>query len=243
MKIGVVVPTRGDRPGFLKRCKQMIAAQTLQPVQVVFVDYPPVSDDNDITARYRYGYEQLSNTDVDVIAFMEDDDWYSGHYLATMFNAWDNAGRPDLFGLNFTVYYHLKLRKWCVLRHPHRAAAMCTFIKPGLPVDWPKGVNEYTDLHLWMVWENVTGAGGQVTGVTKHLWDGGISITEDGVITGDLPCMGIKHGVGKLGSGFHIDKLDRYRYDDNGFLEELLERNGMPGVLHFYKSFSSAATL
>jgi serine/threonine protein kinase len=59
MKIGVLIPTRGDRGDLLAHAKWLLGRQTIQPHELMIVDYPPISDDYDITPRYRYGCEKL----------------------------------------------------------------------------------------------------------------------------------------------------------------------------------------
>jgi cellulose synthase/poly-beta-1,6-N-acetylglucosamine synthase-like glycosyltransferase len=52
-----LVPTRGDRPRMLKRCLEMLSQQTLQPVEVVLMNDPPLDPHvKDITWRYRNGF-------------------------------------------------------------------------------------------------------------------------------------------------------------------------------------------
>ena len=76
MKIGLCIPTRGDRPQFLKVCKNLIQRQTVQPDEIYFVDFPGQAGVKDITLRYRKGLEELTKRGCDIALLWEDDDWY-----------------------------------------------------------------------------------------------------------------------------------------------------------------------
>lgn len=195
MRIGVVIPDRGDRPKFLDNCLRMLRAQTLKPYIFMVISDPPANHMCDITKRYRAGYSKMSEIgmDIDVIAFIENDDWYSPKYLETMASAWDNHGRPDLFGTNYTIYYHLGVKGYFTMTHPDRSSAMNTFIKPGLNIKWPVDHEPFTDMHLWM---NLKG----------------ITFKPEEIIA-----IGMKHGVGMCGGRNHKDRLNRFRFEDHDF--------------------------
>ena len=76
IKIGVICPTRGDRPVFMEQFHRMLSRQTLQPDVVEIVDYSAISDECDITRRYITGYHRLRKLGLDVIVILEDDDFY-----------------------------------------------------------------------------------------------------------------------------------------------------------------------
>lgn len=192
MKVGIIVPHRNDRPAFLERCKRFIDEQTLQPEIVLFVDYAPKSAEKDITERYRFGYDQLRNRGLDIIAFIEVDDWYSPNYLQTMVDAWKEAGQPELFGTRYTIYYNIRLRAWFRMDHPHRACAMNTLIKPNLDISWCPDHEPYTDQHLWMVLAKTGKLQGVTFTPTQHI------------------ALGIKHGIGLNGGHHHNSRLERY---------------------------------
>jgi len=195
MKIGIVIPDRGDRPELLANCIRMMLAQTMSFEYLVLVDpsLVPVSDTYDITPRYKYGYNALTEIgDCDLIAFIENDDWYDPAYLETMVSEWKKAGQPDLFGTRYTIYYHLKLKKLFTMKHESRASAMNTFIKPGLTFPWSKDNDPFTDCWLW-----------NLPQLSRAL------CTPDKFIS-----VGIKHGVGKTGGNSHVNNLNRYVQDD-----------------------------
>jgi len=190
MKVGVIIPTRGDRPGFIQNCKRLLEAQTLQPHAVKIIDFPPESDACDITKRYRFGYNAFRNFDYDVLALMEDDDWYAPDYLETMVKQWDKMGRPDLFGLTYTIYYNILVSGYFTMQHHQRSSAMSTLIKPDLWFDWCPDHEAYTDVYLFNILKY------KLFTPEKHI------------------CLGIKHGIGKTGGRSHVDRL--YRYKQNG---------------------------
>ena len=61
MKLGVLIPTRGDRSKFLSQAKNLLSKQTLKPDEINIVDFKPSDEKKDITKRYRIGCEQLFN--------------------------------------------------------------------------------------------------------------------------------------------------------------------------------------
>ena len=52
-KVALITPTRGDRPLFKDQYWKIIENQTRKPDEVIVVDYPPISDKIDLSARYR----------------------------------------------------------------------------------------------------------------------------------------------------------------------------------------------
>ena len=230
IKVGVIIPDRGDRPDFLFNCWRLLKRQTLQPDQIELINDKPLSENIDITWRYRKGYNRFCQEyrngknpnktvfeKMDVIAFMENDDWYAPNYLATMVAAWHLAGRPDIFGTNYTIYYHIGLRAYFTMKHIERSSAMSTLIKPDLDIKWPNDHEPFTDMWLWTR-SNLAG----------KTFDPGNHI-----------CLGIKHGFGLFGGGSHNQRLDRYEpprgtHDHHGdFLKSIID----PESFDFYAKF------
>lgn len=217
MRIGVIIPTRKDRPGMLENCLRMINQQTLSATTIMVVDDPPRSNEKDITWRYRTGYDRLRNKGLDIIAFMEDDDWYSPDYLKTMIDAWKEHNMPVIFGTNYTHYYHIRLFTWFTMGHDIRSSAMSTLIKPDMHFDWCVDSNPFTDLFLWQKFGN--------QGV-------GTIFNPDPVI-----CMGIKHGIGVCGGRSHINRLNLYKFpdSDHSFLKAITIKD--PEGYKFYSNY------
>lgn len=196
IRIAVVVPDRGDRPQFLDNCLRMIERQTLKPHILEVVNYPAVSEACDITPRYKKGYQDASDKGADCILFMENDDFYHESYIETMVRKWVEHGKPELLGHQYTVYYHIGLRKMSVFHHMARSSAMNTLIKAGLSFSWGQDHNPYTDSWLWLTvsqtnrWRKVT------------------------IVPEQILCLGIKHDIGKTGGQFHSTGLNRFERPD-----------------------------
>lgn len=195
IKFGVIIPDRNDRPEFLKNCLRMLSKQSIQPEITTIVNHAPESDKCDITQRYRIGYDSLRNQKLDCIFLIENDDWYAPDYFETMLLNWVTNGSPSIFGTNYTIYYHLKLKAWHRMNHDDRASAMNTLIRPNLNFDWCSDDYPYTDIHLW-----------------KNI-PNGIVYEPSKIIS-----IGIKHGIGKCGGAFHIDRQHRYINADTDML-------------------------
>ncbi len=199
MKVGIIIPDRGDRPKLLANSLRMLAAQTLQFHYIALVDDKPISDKPDITWRYRKGYDILRKKGLDIIAFWENDDWYSPDYLRYMTDKWLEHGKPDLFGTNHTIYYNIKIKAYFEMLHDQRSAAMNTLIKPDMNFEWCPDYESFTDLYLYR------------------------TLNYKVFKPDKLYSLGIKHGIGKLGGRSHIDRLYRYKFKDNGFLKKTLD--------------------
>ncbi len=215
MKVGIIIPDRRDRPKLLANSLRMLEAQTLKPYCIALVNDKPISDKPDITWRYRKGYDFLREKGVDIIAFWENDDWYSPDYLRYMTDKWVEHGKPDLFGTNHSIYYNIKLKKYFEMLHDQRSPAMNTFIKPDMNFEWCPDYETYTDLHLFKT----------------------LKLNYKVFRPERLYTLGIKHGIGKLGGSSHIDKLHRYKTEDNGFLKRTLD----PVSYNFYWNYFNDA--
>ncbi len=192
-RIGVLIPDRGDRPAFLKQCKKYLAYQTVQPHEVLFVDYAPESADVDVTQRYRRGCLELFDRKCDVILFLENDDFYSPHYIALMMIEWKKANRPLIFGIGYTIYYHIFQQMYVTIPHRQRASAMSSLVTRSiLGMKWPKDNNPYLDAEMWA----------QIPGKT--------------FIPRSPLCLGIKHGIGLVGGGAHNGDCPHYNIHDQG---------------------------
>lgn len=214
-KVGVLVPTRGNRSMFLHQAKKMIARQSVRPNFIEIVDDKPKSNAVDITWRYRTGCERLVAKGADVIVFWEDDDWYAKKYIETMVKKWAAHGKPTIFGIDSTVYYHLITNKFRKFEHPNRASMMSTMVTKDIinKKCWPDDDYAYCDLHLW-----------------KEL--NGKTFQPETQIN-----IGIKHGIGLVGGGGHQIDWERYNSHDHD-MSWLLYR--IPKIDHpFYQSIAA----
>lgn len=214
MKIGVLVPTRGDRPAFLTFCINRIKQQTLSPDFISIVDFVPHSTTGDLTLRYRTGIKELSDKGADLILFIEDDDWYHPEYIETVVQLWKENGKPDIFGFNSSLYYHIGTNRLGRLFHRNRSSMFCTCIATNAvnspEFEWPADDYPFLDLHLW-----------------KKLK--GASV--------DMPfhiAIGIKHGIGLCGGRGHISDSNLYDRTDSEF--QLLESLIGEQDVEFYRS-------
>lgn len=213
MRIGVLIPTRGDRPELLGFATKQIEGQSRKPDEVIIIDEPPKNEKPDITYRYRIGCERLKNK-VDAILFWEDDDYYRHDYIERMERAFVERPSADIIGANSTVYYNIVTRKWAEFRHPGRASMFSTGIRTRSldKLKWCEDSYSYTDLHLW-----------------KSL--SGVAFDSPGRIA-----IGIKHGIGLTGGGGHVSNWRAYdKYDPR--YEDLLNMTDETAV-NFYSSLT-----
>jgi len=212
--IAVVIPDRNDRPKMLANCLRMMQNQTM-PVVIYLINDKPLDDRPDITRRYRIGYDKVSKSnEFELLFFIESDDWYDPNYIYTIYSCWLSEGKPDIIGIDYTYYYHLKLRKYFKYGHIGRASMMNTAIKPNLVFKWPHDNYRFVDMYLW-----------------EHIK--GLTITPEFPIS-----IGMKgHGEGMTGGTGHDNKLHRYTEEDNGFLEEHLDEES----LNFYNGYINSS--
>lgn len=215
MKVGALIPTRGDRPKFLEHALYLLSKQTQKPDFIEVVDDIPNSKQKDITYRYRVGCERLVNKGADVIIFWEDDDWYASNYIQTMIEYWCTCSRPKIFGVSYTIYYHLKIRKWLKQNHENRASAMNTLVtKDIVNFDWPDDSESFVDLQLW-----------------KRIKGRAIQLTT-------IKSIGVKHGVGLCGGGGHKNTM-WYKNNDPGM--KWLAAHVDPKSFNFYADISNSS--
>jgi hypothetical protein len=193
-KVGVIIPTRGkERARFVDNCLRQMETQTLKPHEIALVDYEPETIYKDITQRYRKGYDALRNMGLDVIALIEDDEFYSPEYLEYMTAKWVEYGKPQLFGASFNWYYNLRMKAYHKMEHHTQSHAMSTLIKPDLNFPWCHDNEAFTDVYLWNLRKYLTGV---------------IFTPEKNIAI----CM--KHGVGLTGGNSHRDNDSRYKNKD-----------------------------
>jgi len=215
MKIAVLIPTRGDRSLFLDNAKRLLKNQTLQPDHVEIVDFEPIDNACDITPRYRFGYEKLSKMGFDAILLMEDDDYYAKNYIETMISEWIDAGKPDIFGTTYTIYYNIRVFGRFKMEHFQRSSAMSTLIKPNLSINWCLNHDPYTDVCLY-------------NQLNYKLFT-----------PKELICIGIKHGVGLCGGRSHVDGLHRYSTNGGVLDKNWLKENVDEESFVFYEKILS----
>lgn len=193
-KIAIIIPTRGDRPEFLRICKNLIHRQTIQPDEIIFVDYPGRTGVKDITARYRKGLQEATARGCTIAFFWEDDDWYHPKYLEWMLGEWRKIGKPNLFGISETYYYHIGEGRRLHMKHIGRASAFCTMVKlPFKMRVWPADTQPFLDMHMW---KSVEGVAVRFTNPKEPY------------------AIGIKHGIGLTGGGGHNKRFSKWENGD-----------------------------
>lgn len=218
IKVGVVMPTRGtERIEFVRNAIKLMSRQTVKIEKVEVIGDDPASEACDITYRYRVGYERM--TDVDVVFFWEDDDWYADDYIETMLLAWNAHKRPDLFGTKYTYYYHLKICRYFTMRHEARSSMMSTMMKANLKgINWGKDSNPYTDTWLWDV-----------------SWRGSKALFAPSKIIS----VGMKHNIGKTGGLMHDNRDGAFRmYLNDDANMDWLRSLADPDTMEFYKKIN-----
>jgi len=198
-KIGVVIPTRGDRNIFLKKCLSMMDEQTLKPDVYCIVDEHPKSNEKDITFRYKKGFKELFEQGCEVVFLIEDDDFYCENYIKTMFSKWMELNKPEILGIGNTIYYHLQRKQYTEMIHPTRSSAFSTMVTNAvLNIKWPEDNYPFLDLELWK----------QLNGKT--------------FIPSVPICLGMKHGVGICGGSGHNQNFNYKNEDsDSSYLKKI----------------------
>ena len=195
IKLGLLTPTRGDRPLFNDQYNELIKSQTLQPDEIIKVDYPPVSSKKDLGARYRIGIQEAQKRGCNAILLWEDDDWYHPEYLEWMYNKWIELDQPDVFGVHETYYYHIINNGLRHLKHEGRSSAFCTLLKLPYKYSFVQDEDIFFDLHLYK------------RHAQKYL------ITKTIPFENEVLAIGIKHNYGLSGGSGH---LDRFLYQTKG---------------------------
>lgn len=218
MKLGIVTPTRGDRPEFLKHRHWLMEQQTRQPDEDAVVDYAPADNQKDLVPRYWTGINALLGEGCDLIACIEDDDWYHPTYLERLLRAWIKHGQPGLIGSNQHCYYHLRTRQYFVRPTTTNAPMMMTGLTDAvLKCRWPAATHITLDLDLWK---------------QKNA-----SFPRKMVTFEPMPAIGIKHGIGVCGGRGHqkphgwLDRND----DDGAFLKSIVDEKSFK----FYMKMSN----
>ena len=191
-KVGLLTPTRGDRPLFNDQYNELIKSQTVQPDEIIKVDYEPISHKKDLGARYRIGIQEATKRGCDVILLWEDDDWYHPTYLEFMLNKWEQHGNPDVLGIDETYYYHIIFNGLRHLKHEGRSSAFCTLLKIPYKYSFVQDEDIYFDCHLYK------------KHAQKYLKTVTIPFDKE------VLAIGIKHNYGVSGGSGHL-KMFHYK--------------------------------
>ena len=211
MKVAVIIPTRGDRPQFIKQCKNLLQRQTRKPDKIFWMDYKPESKAKDITQRIRRGIEKATNEGFNVAIFWEDDDWYHPTYLEWLLGEWKRSNMPAIFGVGETYYYNIAVNGRLHMKHGNRTSLFCTMMNLPFMGKWCSDSYPYLDMHL------------HKTGLVKT-----VNFPKD-----EVKAIGIKHGIGLCGGGGHNA---RFKWDMTGSAASQWFSRNMDDQLSFYQS-------
>lgn len=203
VKIGILIPDKGDRKLFLNHCIDMMERQSIAPDVILVLNEDSGIAGCDISWRYKTGFKKIfSQYDCDVCFLIENDDWYKDNYIEKMLEAWDNAGQPELFGIETSIYYHIGIKKYKKLIHPKRASAFCTMVtKEVLDHSFCSDTEAFFDIHLWK------------SCMTKAVF-----------IPNEELCLGIKHGIGSCGGKGHLESFPYDKDDrDSEYLKKIID--------------------
>ena len=163
-----LITATGERPEAFKLCTEYVARQTYKgPMQWIVVDdgkVPIPTPRDSLKFEYIRGPKiwkpgintQRLNLDIaiphikgDHILLIEDDDWYSPHYLECMLSLLQNA---DVVGEADAKYYNIKDRSYNELKnYTHASLCSTAFNKKVLPL-FELAVNSgelYIDSVFW----------------------------------------------------------------------------------------------
>lgn len=149
-KVAVVIPTcNPERKPFLDFLEQRLSKQTRQPDMILKVDYPNLNGQPDLSKRYREGCRTAFEAGMDLVVFMEDDDYYPLNYIEEMVKHWEKTGRPALIGHNVTRYYHLGVKGYKVWGAAPHASAHCSAVGRNANLEVCPDNEVSFDLALW----------------------------------------------------------------------------------------------
>ena len=149
MKIIALTPTRGDRGLFLEHLDYMLARQSVQVDEHIVIDDFNDSPEQDVSWRYLIGLDRAKSRGADIILAIEDDDWYHEDYVKHMLLGWKKSGRPQVFGINTSIYYHLFGRKYTYMMHLGRASMMATLLRGDVTIPSFAEKTAFLDLFIW----------------------------------------------------------------------------------------------
>jgi glycosyltransferase involved in cell wall biosynthesis len=225
-----LITLTADRPEAFELCKcygrRAIATleahrmlSTPVSVQWIVVDTGAVAAQPDSAQQYYRG-EPIANGNIsfltalavalraatgDVIAFVEDDDYYSAGWLARVVNVFETRD-IDAFGIGEAYYYHVRRRAWYQHSNKSHASLCSTAISSRL---------------LWAFQDLVDFARSPF--VDMDLWHGIVKTGRGYVAPGCSIVVGIKGMPGKTGLGAG-HRSDWYRHEDpdGSFLQTLI---------------------
>lgn len=212
MKTAVLIPTRGDRPGFIAQAKQMLQYQTLRPDKVYIVDAPGQEGVYDTDARTRVGIAKAIKDGIDRLFTWDDDEYYAPTYLEWLNSKWTDS---DAIGVRNLPYYHLGYRRAVYREFSAHATNSCTAFVPEAVKDMDVRQTGYMfDTLLWG-WLNAYCS---------------VELVHQPPVP--FQVIGMKHGVGAMTAGAHEWPAAMYELQDTD--AHWLKANVHPDMVDFY---------
>lgn len=194
--ITCITATCPGRESFLARCRSYVDRFTLKPEAHIVVS----SDDFRKNLK-----DALSQVKTELVAFIEDDDWYAPGYLKDMATRLTYSRRA-LIGYDPTMYYHIVHKGYTILPHRNRASLFATV-----------GISSIVVLAYDRIYEKT---GGKNFAVDINLWS---SLADVAVTTVGHLAIGIKHGLTKTeGRGHYYPKNYWAKDEDSSYLKQLI---------------------
>lgn len=188
MKYCTIVPNRGgERAELFQFClKQLTKMNGGQHVTNVYImNDRPISDQCDLVPRIKHAVSLAIRDGFEYAFIVESDDFYPANYFDIPMNA-------DFIGYDKSIYYNLKTKHYQTFTHGGRSSLFCT----GFRLEALKGFNWPAD---------------HVPFLDIALWKFAKEKKKKVALMKNPGCVGIKHGIGKVGGKGHRMKL---RHDD-----------------------------
>jgi hypothetical protein len=212
MKIGILIPTQGNRPNFLSNVLRYANSQT-RKADKILVNNKGYNLETDLTIRVKEGLQELSK-EVDWIFIFEDDDYYAPNYIESYLDQGLNLRKIKMIGQSRSLYYHLFERKWKELIHHGRSSLFQTAINSKFvnSLNFGKDEDVNLDMRLWQDKKDC-------------LLIEEMSYKEQR----QYISIGIKHGLGLCGGVGHIPRKMKYENndDDYQFLRSVVGDNNL----------------
>lgn len=205
-KFALITPNRGgERDQLLQFCKDQVGRFHFKANHYVINHYPE-TEECDLIPRVKKGIAMAKADGIDWIVMIESDDYYPADYLDRII---PYMSQFDFIGDPTTIYYNLRNRTYSEMSHAGRASLFTTSFRISAleGFKFPVETSPFLDIPLWEFARKKR---------CKFL---------------PLGCIGIKHGIGKVGGKGH--KLQGRNSDPD---LKWLEANTHPDSFEFYKS-------
>lgn len=175
-----ITPNRGgERASLLEHCVRQLQRMGCQ-MNSYIINHPAKSSACDLVPRVKEGIELARRDGFEYVFIVESDDYYPSDYFQHFSPGY------DFYGFDTTVYYNIKNRTFSgVDHHRGRASLFCTGFRIAAldTFNWPSDDYVFLDIKLWE-YANARRKKIQLLSIPN-------------------PCLGIKHGIGKVGGNGH----------------------------------------